>query len=78
MAIEIKKDNDKIDAEISNGHKAALEKIVEDYNLKGEQEALSFMLSIFSDANGGPIKTPKGSFLPSEDIKKSGMNNGTE
>ncbi len=70
MAINIKNEVDKIEIELDNGHKAALEKIVQDYNLKGEKEALSFMLSVISDAEGNAIRIPKGSFVPSEDIKK--------
>lgn len=70
MAIELKRDGDKIVIDLDNGHAAALAKIVKDYELKGEKEALSFMLSIVSEADGKPISNGKGSFLPSENLKK--------
>ena len=68
--IHVDKDGEKVTATLTNGHKAALEKMVNDYNLKGEEEALSFMLSVFSEADGKPINNGKGSFLPSEKLKK--------
>lgn len=56
--------------ELNNGHKKALDKIVADYNLKGISEALSFMLSIFSEADGKAINNGKGLFVPSDSLKK--------
>jgi len=76
MAINITKNNGKITIEIDNGHVIALNKIVTDYNLIGEKEAISFMLSIISDADGKPIGNGKGSFLPSEKLKKQNTQNG--
>ena len=73
MAINIKKESGKVTIELNNGHTAALEKIVKDYNLLGEKEALSFMLSVISDADGGAIKIPKGSFVPSEEIQNKSL-----
>lgn len=55
---------------LDNGHAVALEKIVNDYSLKGDEEALSFILSIISQAEGKPINNGKGVFLPSENLKK--------
>ncbi len=62
--------NGKLTVEMDNGHVLALKKIVEDYALKGESEALSFMLSIISEAEGKPISNGKGNFVPSEKLKK--------
>lgn len=70
MAISIKKETGKVDVELSNGHLAALTKIVTDYELVGEKEALDFILSIVSEADGKAINNGKGSFLPSEKLKK--------
>lgn len=68
--IHIEKQGGKTIITLENGHAIALEKIVNDYNLKGEVEALSFILSIISEADGGPINNGKGSFVPSERLKK--------
>ena len=70
MAINITKGEGKADVELNNGHLAALEKIVKDYNLAGEKEALDFMLSIMSEADGKAINNGKGSFLPADKLKK--------
>ncbi|HTX86989.1 MAG TPA: hypothetical protein VMC41_02910 [Candidatus Nanoarchaeia archaeon] len=67
--ININKDGEKINISLDNGHAAALKKIVSDYNLKGEAEAMSFILSIISEADGKPINNSKGSFMPSESLK---------
>lgn len=69
--ITINHKDHKIIIELDNGHVAALKKIVADYGLKGETEAINFMLSIISDADGKPISNGKGSFLPSEKLKKA-------
>ena len=74
MSIIINKNQDKTIIEINNGHAKALEKIVNDYGLIGEEEALGFMLSVVSQANGGKIETPSGVFVPSGSIKKSSNN----
>jgi len=71
MAIKIEiPEEGKRKIDLDNGHVKALEKIVEDYGLKGENEALSFILSIISEAEGRAIDNGKGSFLPSEKLKK--------
>jgi hypothetical protein len=72
MAINVERDGDKIKAELNNGHVAALDKIVNDYKLAGEKEALDFVLSIISQADGNPINNGKGAYLPSERLKKQG------
>ena len=69
MAIKYTKGTDKDDVELSNGHRIALEKIVKDYHLAGEKEALDFMLSILSQADGNAINNGKGSYVPSEKLK---------
>lgn len=71
MAIKISKDDGQRKIELDNGHVKALEKIVNDYGLKGEEEAISFLLSVISEADGKPINNGKGSFVPSENLKKS-------
>jgi hypothetical protein len=71
MAINIKDEADKAIIEISNGHLAALKKVVADYKLIGEKEALDFMLSIMSQADGKAINNGKGSFVPSDKLKES-------
>jgi len=68
--INIEKKEGKTIITLDNGHAIALEKIVSDYNLKGEAEAISFILSIMSEANGNAINNGKGNFLPSEKLKK--------
>lgn len=62
---------DTITLELSNGHKEAIDKIVADYNLKGTIEAISFILSIISEADGKAINNGKGSFVPSENLRNS-------
>lgn len=69
MSINIKKEGDKAEVTIDNGHLIALQKIVTDYGLLGEKEALDFILSLMSQADGKPINNGKGSFLPSEQLK---------
>lgn len=70
MSIKISTEAEKILIELDNGHKQALKKIVSDYGLKGENEAVSFILSVMSEADGNPINNGKGSFVPSENLKK--------
>lgn len=70
MAINIIKSTDKTTIELTNGHVIALEKIVKDYNLIGEKEALDFVLSIVSEADGKAINNGNGSFIPSDKLKK--------
>ena len=70
MAINIKKEDSKTIIELSNGHSAVLTKIVKDYNLLGEKEALDFILSVVSEADGGALNNGKGSFVPSDKLKK--------
>lgn len=67
--IKVKKEDTKIEVELTNGHKDALEKIVKDYNLKGEEQALLFILAVASDGEGEAIKTKKGSFVPPDSFK---------
>lgn len=74
--ISVEKNGDKTTVNLTNGHTAALEKIVKDYGLKGETEAMSFMLSVFSEADGKPINNGKGIFLPSEKLKKEDSSHG--
>ncbi len=72
MSINVTDKNDgKLRVEMDNGHVVALKKIVTDYNLKGENEAIDFLLSVISQADGKPINNGKGSFLPSEKLKKT-------
>lgn len=70
MAIEIQKEGEKTKITLDNGHASALEKIVKDYNLLGEKEALSFILSVLSEADGKPIDNGKGKFVPSDKLRK--------
>lgn len=72
--INVEKKDGKTIVTIDNGHAAALEKIVTDYNLKGEKEALSFILSIISQADGKAINNSKGVFIPSDELKKPNSN----
>lgn len=69
MAINTEKKEGKTIVTLDNGHAAALEKIVHDYNLLGENEALIFILSVMSEADGKSINNGKGSFVPSEKLK---------
>lgn len=69
--IKISTDGDKITVVLDNGHVEALKKIVEDYNLKGEEQALGFMLSVISEGKGKPIEVNGTSYIPAQSIKKS-------
>lgn len=69
MAISITKADGGAKIDLNNGHLAALEKIVKDYGLVSEKEALDFILSVMSQADGNAINNGKGSFLPSEKLK---------
>ncbi|MFA5800260.1 MAG: hypothetical protein WC840_04855 [Candidatus Peribacteraceae bacterium] len=71
MAIKVTKQGEKMIIELDNGHAKALEKIVADYSIKGEQEALGFMLAVLSQGNGKKIEVNGTSFVPSEAIQKS-------
>lgn len=68
--INVEKKDDKTIVTLDNGHATALSKIATDYNLKGEKEALTFILSVISEADGKGISNGKGSFLPSDSLKK--------
>lgn len=70
MAIDVKNEGDKIIVTIDNGHREALARIVKDYNLIGEREALGFMLSIASDGKGKAIISNGEAYLPADDILK--------
>lgn len=77
MSIEINKTQEgKIIIELENGHIEALKKIIDDYGLLGEKEAISFMLSVISQANGKKITVEGVNFLPSASIKKPISNEG--
>lgn len=69
--INVENKDDKTLITLDNGHAGALAKIVSDYNLKGEKEALSFILSVISEAEGKSINNGKGMFLPSESLRKT-------
>ncbi|MFA5127929.1 MAG: hypothetical protein WC457_02930 [Patescibacteria group bacterium] len=60
----------KLSIEMDNGHVQALEKIVRDYDLIGNEDALGFVLSVISQANGSPISINGNALIPSENIKK--------
>ena len=71
ITIEKKDDGKVLVITLTNGHSSALEKVVKDYGLKGETEALSFILSVFREADGRPINNGKGSFVPSDALKRT-------
>lgn len=54
---------------MSNGHLETLEKIVRDYGFPSEKEAISFMLGVTAQANGGPIEIEGTKYVPSEALK---------
>ena len=66
-----KQDDWKLIVTIDNGHVKALEKIVADYNLKGEKEAIGFILSIVVDGEGRPIEVGGTKYVPSASIQNS-------
>lgn len=70
MSINVREESGKLVVDMDNGHVQALKKIVQDYNLLGEKEALGFILSVISQANGGPISINGNALIPSENIKK--------
>lgn len=75
MAINIQKkkdaeENEIVQAEISNGHLQALKKIVKDYNLPSEKEALIFLLGVISQANGNPVEVGGSKYIPSDALKR--------
>lgn len=69
--ININKETGKTEIELTNGHLAALEKIMKDYKFLGEKEALDFILSIISEADGKAINNGKGSFVPADKLKET-------
>lgn len=78
MAIEIKKDPnqaDKIEVDLDNGHAETLKKIVKDYGLISEKEAIGFMLAVFGQAEGKQINVEGKIFVPSQSIKKQADGN---
>lgn len=70
MSISVKKENDKTVIELGNGHAEALEKIVKDYQIVDDTQAIGFMLAVFSQGEGKPISTNGKNFVPSENIKQ--------
>lgn len=77
MSIRIDKTQEgKTIIELENGHIEALKKIIDDYELLGEKEAISFMLSVFSQANGKKITIDGVNFVPSASIKRPTSNEG--
>lgn len=72
MSIKIEKPEEgKITVELDNGHVEALNKIVQDYNIKDEQAAMGFMLAVLSQGEGRTIEIGDANFLPSDNIKKN-------
>ncbi len=71
MAIKVTKNGEKMNVEIDNGHAKALEKIVSDYNIKGEEEALGFILAVFSQGNGKKIEINGAAYEPADSIRKT-------
>jgi len=69
--IDVTKTPEHTTIKMDNGHRTALEKIVKDYNLKGEKEAIAFIISVISEADGKEISNGKGNFLPSDSLKKT-------
>ena len=55
--------------DLSNGHRETLKKIVKDYGLISEKEAIIFLLGVVSQANGKPIEVNGTQYLPSEPLK---------
>ena len=53
-----------------NGHVEALSKVMSDFQIADEEKTVGFILSVMRDADGKPIQTVKGSFVPSDKIKK--------
>ena len=81
MAIEIKKDpnqDDKIEVDLDNGHAETLKKIVTDYGLISEKEAIGFMLAVFGQAEGKQINIEGKVFAPSQSIKKQADGNAEQ
>ena len=75
MSIDVKKDEvGKVVITLDNGHFGALQKIVDDYKLKGEREAVGFMLAILSDAGGKAVEIDGKSLVPSKSILKENSN----
>ena len=68
--IKVEKRGKDIIVTLSNGHSAALEKIVADYKLRGEEEAIRFILSVVSEADGKGINNGKGDWVPSDNLVK--------
>ena len=71
MAIKITKNGvESIDIQLTNGHLEALNQIISDYSLKGEEEALFFMLGVFAQAKGSVIEVGGMRFTPADNLKK--------
>lgn len=70
MAIKIENPQEgKLNMEIDNGHAAALKKIVKDYNLKSEKEAIIFMLGLLSEAEGRPVEIAGNKYMPPDNFR---------
>lgn len=71
MALKLtNKTEEELSIDISNGHLEALRKIMTDYGLKGEEETVSFMLSVLAQANGSPIGINGEQLVPAAKLKK--------
>lgn len=71
MSIKISSPEEgKLQIDLDNGHVEALQKIVNDYNLQGEKEALSFLLGLISQANGTPIEVNGNKYVPPDSFRR--------
>ena len=70
--IKTTKDSDKgeLHIDLSNGHAKAFEQILNDYNIKSEDDLVEFMLSVLSKAEGKKIETNGSTYVPSKSILK--------
>jgi len=64
-------ESEKIIITLDNGHIEALDKIVNDYSLKGTEQAVSFMLGLISEADGTSIEVKNNKYLPPDSFKKT-------
>jgi hypothetical protein len=72
MAISINSPEEgKLHIEMDNGHVVALKKIVNDYNLQSEKEALTFLLGLISQANGTPIEINGNKYVPPDSFRRT-------
>ena len=70
MAIKIIKKENGISIELNNGHLEALDNIRKKYNIKNEEETLSFILAVSEKTDGQGFHIGEKIYTPSKEIRE--------